>query len=425
MTYSLAAAFDAYPAHEYDGGISLRSWWYAQAMEHLVEVVQHLSRATDLAGLMAVIRLAACDLTGADGATFVLRKGEHCYYAEENAIAPLWKGQMFPLQACISGWVMVNGKPAIIEDIYEDSRIPVDAYRQTFVKSLAMVPIRRQQPIAAIGNYWASYHRPSEEEVAVLQALANVTAVAMENVELSAELRRKVEALEASNRELSQFAWAASHDLKSPLRAIDNLSSWISQALWDGAAPETRDHLAKLRGRVRRMEKLMDEFLDYASVGGSGRPPSDQLVDGDRIKEELLGLLNIPPNFTVSFSPAFAAVRVPRLQLQRVLFNLLDNAIRHHDRNAGIVKVDAGIEEDTGLYVFTVADDGPGIPAQFHDKIFAMFRTLRPVAEGEGSGTGLSLVKRILTVHGGSIEIASGQGRGSTFRFTWPRSSTD
>lgn len=418
MTYSLAAS-DYYPAQEFDGGIPLRSWWYAQAMEHLVEVVQSLSRATDLDGVMSVVRLAARELTGADGATFVLRKGEHCYYAEENAIGPLWKGQLFPLQACISGWVMLNGKPAVIEDIYEDPRIPAEAYRVTFVKSLAMVPIRRHEPIAAIGNYWADPHKPSDEEVAVLQALANVTAVAMENVELNAELRRKVEALEASNRELSQFAWAASHDLKSPLRAIDNLASWISRALWDTAPPETRDHLTKLRGRVRRMEKLMDDFLDYAAVGGPGRPQTDELVGGDRIRDELLGLLNIPRDFSVSFSPAFASVKVPRLQMQRILFNLIDNAIRHHDRDAGTIEVDAGIEKNGCRYVFSVTDDGPGIPAQFHDKIFAMFQTLNASADGQSSGTGLSLVKRILTVHGGSIEVVPNEGRGSTFRFTW------
>lgn len=420
MTFSSAASHRS-PGYEIDGGPHFRSGWYAHAMEHLVEVVQDLSRQTDLDGVMAVVRLAARELTGADGATFVLRKGDHCYYAEENAIGPLWKGQLFPLSACISGWVMLHGESAVIEDIYEDPRIPVDAYRPTFVKSLAMVPIRREQPIAAIGNYWADHHLPPDEELSVLQALANVTAVAMENIELNAELRSKVAALEASNRELSQFAWAASHDLKSPLRAIDNLSNWISQALWDVASSETRDHLTKLRGRVRRMEKLMDDFLDYAAVGEAGRPQADETVGGDRIREELLGLLNIPRDFTVSFSPAFSAVKVPRLQLQRILFNLIDNAIRHHHRDAGTVEIDVGIEDGSSYYVFSVRDDGPGIPKPFHAKIFEMFQSLKPPSDSQGSGAGLSLAKRIVTIHGGSIEVISDAGAGSIFRFTWPR----
>jgi len=121
--------------------------WYGKAMEHLVEVVQQLSRARDLAMVMEIVKHAARSLTGADGATFVLRDGDKCHYADEDAISPLWKGQRFPLSACISGWVMLNHQPALIADIYSDPRIPADAYRPTFVKSLAMVPIRTIDPI--------------------------------------------------------------------------------------------------------------------------------------------------------------------------------------------------------------------------------------------------------------------------------------
>ncbi|WP_395336399.1 GAF domain-containing protein [Novosphingobium sp. BL-8H] len=146
--------------------------WYVSAMEGLVAAVQELSHARDLDAVTAVIRNAARDLTGADGATFVLRDGDQCYYAEENAIAPLWKGKRFPMSACVSGWVMLNAQAAVIEDIYEDPRVPVEAYRPTFVKSLAMVPIRRTSPIGAIGNYWSSRRTPLPEELAILQALA-------------------------------------------------------------------------------------------------------------------------------------------------------------------------------------------------------------------------------------------------------------
>ncbi len=148
----------------------------------LVAVVQRLSLARSLADVQRIVARAARRLTGADGATFVLREGEHCFYADEDAISPLWKGQRFPLEASISGWVMLKRKPAAIADIYKDSRIPHDAYRPTFVKSLAMVPIRQLRPIGAIGNYWASTHEPTERELALLQALADSTAVAIENV---------------------------------------------------------------------------------------------------------------------------------------------------------------------------------------------------------------------------------------------------
>ncbi|NNM82110.1 MAG: response regulator [Burkholderiales bacterium] len=168
------------------------SQWYAVAMEKLVEVVQDLSMARDLANVMDIVRRAARNLTGADGATFVLRDGDQCFYAEEDAIAPLWKGSRFPMSACISGWAMLNRRPAVIEDIYADSRIPADAYRPTFVKSLAMVPIRTRSPVGAIGTYWAKTRKPKEAEVRVIQALADSTSLAMENVRVYGELEQRV-----------------------------------------------------------------------------------------------------------------------------------------------------------------------------------------------------------------------------------------
>jgi diguanylate cyclase (GGDEF)-like protein len=155
------------------------------SIDVLIDAVQRLSLAETLEDVQAVVRTGARELTGADGATFVLRDREFCHYADEDAIEPLWKGERFPLSACISGWAMLNRKPAVIEDIYSDERVPHEAYRPTFVKSLAMVPIRSLDPIGAIGNYWASRHRPTSREVSLLQSLADATAVAMENVSLA------------------------------------------------------------------------------------------------------------------------------------------------------------------------------------------------------------------------------------------------
>jgi diguanylate cyclase (GGDEF)-like protein len=171
---------------------SVQSRWYVGAMEHLVSVVQALSLARDLQTIMDIVRHAARELVGADGATFVLRDDDKCFYAEEDAIAPLWKGLRFPLEACISGWSMVNREAVVVPDIFEDSRIPIDAYRPTFVRSLAMVPIRTIEPIGAIGTYWAQNYRCAPEQVKVLQTLADVTAVAMENVQVLTNLEHLV-----------------------------------------------------------------------------------------------------------------------------------------------------------------------------------------------------------------------------------------
>ncbi len=163
---------------------------YAPAVQRLAGVISDLSQAHDMESITAIVREAARSLTGADGATFVLRDGDKCHYLEENAIGPLWKGQRFPMCACISGWVMSHRRVAVIEDIYQDPRIPEDAYRPTFVKSLVMVPINKAEPVGAIGNYWAVCRLPSDEEIIILQILADITGVAMEN----AEMRRKNQA---------------------------------------------------------------------------------------------------------------------------------------------------------------------------------------------------------------------------------------
>jgi putative two-component system response regulator len=154
----------------------------------LVGTIQRLSLARSVLDVQELVRSAARRLTGADGATFVLREDDLCHYVDEDAISPLWKGQRFPLSACISGWAMLNRHGVAIADIYSDDRIPHDAYRQTFVKSLAMVPIRQLDPLGAIGNYWADHHEPSQRELALLQALADSTAVALENVRMYHEL---------------------------------------------------------------------------------------------------------------------------------------------------------------------------------------------------------------------------------------------
>src|SRR5262249_24395068 len=171
----------------------------------------------------------------------------------------------FPMQACISGWVMLNRQPAVIEDIYADPRIPADAYRPTFVKSLAMVPIRTEAPIGAIGNYWAKQRQPTREEVELLKALADTTAVAMENVQVYGELERRVKdrtaELEAANRELESFSYAVSHDLGAPLRSIRAFSDIVLSGCADRLDAESKKHLETIRASGKQMSKLIDDLL--------------------------------------------------------------------------------------------------------------------------------------------------------------------
>lgn len=183
---------------------------YVVGMERLLLAVQHLSLARSLTDVQCIVRTAAREMTGCDGATFVLREDDMCYYADEDAIAPLFKGSRFPMDVCIGGWAMRNRDAAVISDVYGDDRIPHAAYRPTFIKSLVMVPIRRLDPIGAIGNYWATERQPSDREVSLLQALADATSIALENVSIHQQLERRVrdrtEDLERANEEIRRVS---------------------------------------------------------------------------------------------------------------------------------------------------------------------------------------------------------------------------
>jgi two-component sensor histidine kinase len=152
--------------------------------EGLVAVLRRLSTAHSIEEIVQVVTQAARALLGADGVTFVLREGDLCYYLEEDAISPLWKGKRFPMTACISGWCMLEGKAAAIPDIYQDQRIPQDAYRPTFVRSLAMVPVGQEKPMAAIGAYWATSREITGRELELLQTVANAATLGIGYVQL-------------------------------------------------------------------------------------------------------------------------------------------------------------------------------------------------------------------------------------------------
>jgi diguanylate cyclase (GGDEF)-like protein len=191
-----------------------------EALHALTGAVQQLAVAGDLANIQRIVRGAARRLTGADGATFVLREDEQSYYADEEAISPLFKGRRFPLQTCIGGWAMLNREPAAIEDVYADARITHACYRPTFVRSLVMVPIRATDPIGAIGLYWAQRHVATEQEIGLARALADSTAVALQRVRIA-------EPLDQGARDLSEI---------DPLTELPNRSH-LERALAEALAP--------------------------------------------------------------------------------------------------------------------------------------------------------------------------------------------
>ena len=239
--------------------------------------------------------------------------------------------------------------------------------------------------------------------------------------ELAARVAARTRELERSNLELDQFAYVASHDLKGPLRGIENLASWIAEDAEPFLPEASKRHLSLLLGRVRRLEALLESLLTYSRAGRL--PGLAEPVDTGALVQEVADLIAPPSSVTIEADEALPTLQTYRAPLHLVLRNLLSNAVKHAAAPELHVTVTA-TEADgpEGFVRFAVADDGPGIPAEYHDRIFGLFQTLRPRDEVEGSGMGLAVVKKTVESLGGAIRVESAPGRGSTFYFTWPRS---
>lgn len=137
------------------------------------QLTEDLASVRDVTDVADAVRTTARRWLDADGATFVLRDGDQCYYADEDAVAPLWKGERFPISDCISGWAMVHDEQAVVPDIHRDARIPLNAYLPTFVRSLVMTPLGAP-PVGAIGVYWAVRREPTADEVVTLKTIAGL-----------------------------------------------------------------------------------------------------------------------------------------------------------------------------------------------------------------------------------------------------------
>jgi signal transduction histidine kinase len=327
-------------------------------------------------------------------------------------------------------------RPLIVQDTLRDPRfsdnplVTGDPNIRFYAGSPLLAPTGEALgTLCVIGRQPASL---SAEQAEALRVLANQVVI---QLELRAALKASIEKakhieesrraldltvamLSSANAELDDFAYAAAHDLKAPLRVIGNAARWLEEDLSDDLTADMRENLRLIRGRVDRMNKLLDDLLHYARIGSVHDKSSSEIVAGDVLMENVLALVGSREGFTVSVGDGFSSLRVHRLPLQQILTNLIDNAIKHHDNTVG--KVDVTVQRGDGHYLFSVRDDGPGIPPRFHDKIFKKFQTLKPRDQVEGSGMGLAFVRKIIDQYGQKIIVDSSEGRGSDFRFTWP-----
>lgn len=396
-----------------------------QEQNLLISAVQDLSSARSLGRVTEIVRQVARRIANADGATFVIRQDESCHYVDEDAISPLWKGLKFPLDACVSGWAMRHGESVAIGDIDKDPRVPLAAYRPTFVRSLLMVPIRKHAPIGAIGVYWAVRREPSQAETEMLAALANATAVAMENVELHQALRGKIDELERASRHKNQFLLMLSHELRTPMNSILGWSEILREH--DGHLPEdVRDGLDSIHRNARTEMRLIADLLDSSQVL-TGRLALDtsridlQTLVAEAAHSVQVQLLARDIRLKVRAAPGAAPLDGDPDRLLQVIGNLLSNAIKFTPTDG---QIELCLRPEGDEYVISVTDDGEGIDPELLPHIFDRFQSqAKPMTRPHGGlGLGLSIVKSLVEAHGGWVGAGSaGPGRGARFEVRLPR----
>ncbi|MBS1818354.1 MAG: PAS domain S-box protein [Acidobacteria bacterium] len=504
----------------------------AASLRRMVDALDELIQATSIADAVTVVRDAARDLTGADGITVILRDGDDCHYVEEDAIAPLWKGRRFPMAQCVSGWVMIHREPVTIPDIYADPRVPLEAYRDTFVKSMAMVPIGRREAVGAIGAYWRTQTSASPEMLSLLGKLADGTASVLEQVRLrtrleESEARFRLMAdtspimiwatdregrVEFVNRAYQEFfgrteadirthGWAGlvhsedapryaqafaaaasrgtSFHAEARVRRADGAWRWIASYASPrfgeqgqvigmvGSSPDVTE-MHEALAQARDAGRLKDEFLAmvahelrqpvHASVAALrlmeariGREPGERaravverqvqqmsrlvgdLLESARIvrgevelQVQTLDLAPLIRHVIDATTPALGEreqqlrvdvadepllLRGDAMRLEQVLMNLLSNASKYSHAGSRIAVDASRIGPEV---LVSVTDNGKGIEPALLPHIFELF--VRGTTAGSGFGIGLAVSRRIVELHGGSMEAHSdGPGLGSRF----------
>jgi PAS domain S-box-containing protein len=234
---------------------------------------------------------------------------------------------------------------------------------------------------------------------------------------------RSTIAAQEAYRELDQFAYVASHDLKAPLRGIASLAQWIQDDVGERLSGESTDHMRLLQGRVHRMQALIDGILAYSRAGRV--LTRAEAVDTGALVREVIELHSLPAEVSIDVASQMPMLEAERIPLQQVFMNLIDNAVKFARAERPDAAISVGWRDLGDAFEFAVTDNGPGIAPEYHERIWGIFQTLSSRDAVEGTGIGLSVVKKIVETRGGHVSVESSPGAGATFRFTWPKAPSE
>jgi len=395
----------------------------------LTETNRALVGAFELGQVTAIICRAARDLTGADGATFVLREGDRVRYAAEDAIGPLWKGKDFPIGDCISGWALSHAETVVIEDIYADQRVSLDAYRPTFVRSLAMTPVGPGTPVASIGVYWARKYRASAYELELLQSLASAADLALAGVRAYEQAKQARAEAEQANRLKDEFLATLSHELRNPLNSIVGYAEVLLHSPEANRVSLLQQSAEAIHRNARAQAQLVNDLLDLSrlqtgKLAVERRPLTLAPVVGDAVEAARVRAGEKQIKLDLDIVPEPLVVSADQVRLQQIVWNLVDNALKFTPKGG---HVGVHLSRDGSAARLVVEDTGQGIDPEFMPHIFEMFRQAdtRATRAHGGMGIGLALVCQLVELHEGRVEAYSeGPGRGARFTVRLPLHTT-
>jgi PAS domain S-box-containing protein len=336
--------------------------------------------------------------------------------ASDCLIADEFTARMFSIEAAAAA----EGLPvaAYLQVVHEEDRASVADALERAIQLCSTYDVEYRVRQSGAAFRWLQARGRVESDGAGQATYFHGAVIDITDRKLSElSLRDNNQRLARSNRDLEDFAYVASHDLKSPLRGIDSAAKWLEEDLHGSLSDESGKILGLMRNRINRMEKLLDDLLTYSRAGHTDAAISETSVAA--IFGRIIEVLGPPAHITVRAEGELPIMVTASAQLEHVLRNLINNAIKHHDKQNGEVVLSG---KRVGRFVeFVVRDDGPGIRPEFHDKIFKLFQTLKRRDEVEGSGMGLALVKKLVEQQNSCITVHSqGNGTGAEFRFQWP-----